>query len=131
MPGYFLNHQAQAHALLETIDQPNVKVQMDLYHSQIMEGDVMQPLQQYLPTNKVAHIQIANTPDRHEPKINNVQTGEIDYAAVFDLIDSLGYTGWIGCEYKPRLQGQPTGESSATSLGFDWFKPYRLAQRQP
>ena len=125
MPSYFLNHQAHAHALLEAIDQPNVKVQMDLYHCQIMEGDVLQLLQQYLPTGKVAHIQIANTPDRHEPKINHVQTGEIDYAAAFDLIDSLGYTGWIGCEYKPRLQGQPTGESSATSMGLDWFKPYR------
>ena len=125
MPGYFLNHQVHAHALLEAIDQPNVKVQMDLYHCQIMEGDVLQPLQQYLPTGKVAHIQIANTPDRHEPKINNVQNGEINYAAAFDLIDSLGYTGWIGCEYKPRLQGELTGESSATSMGLDWFKPYR------
>ena len=125
MPGYFLNHQAHAHALLETINQPNVKVQMDLYHCQIMEGDVHQPLRQYLPTGKVAHIQIANTPDRHEPKINHVQIGEIDYAAAFDLIDSLDYTGWIGCEYKPRLQGRPTGESSATSMGLDWFKPYR------
>ncbi len=125
MPGYFLNRQEHAHALLEAIDQPNVKVQMDLYHCKIMEGDVLQPLQQYLPTGKVAHIQIANTPDRHEPRINNVQNGEIDYAAAFDLIDSLGYTGWIGCEYKPRLQGQPTGESSATTLGLDWFKRYR------
>ena len=125
MPGYFLNRQAHAHALLQAIDQPNVKVQMDLYHCQIMEGEVLQPLRQYLPTGKVAHIQIANTPDRHEPKINNVQTGEINYATAFDLIDSMGYTGWIGCEYKPRLQGQPTGESSATSMGLDWFKPYR------
>ena len=125
MPGYFLNRQAHAHALLQAIDQPNVKVQMDLYHCQIMEGDVLQPLQQYLPTGKVAHIQIANTPDRHEPKINNVQNGEINYAAAFDLIDSMGYTGWIGCEYKPRLQGELTGESSATSMGLDWFKPYR------
>ena len=125
MPGYFLNRQAHAHALLQAIDQPNVKVQMDLYHCQIMEGDVLQPLQQYLPTGNVAHIQIANTPDRHEPKINNVQTGEIDYAAAFNLIDSLGYTGWIGCEYKPKLQGKPTGEFSATTLGLDWFKPYR------
>jgi hydroxypyruvate isomerase len=125
IPGYFLNHQAHAHALLEAIDQPNVKVQMDLYHCQIMEGNVLQSLQQYLPTGKVAHIQIANTPDRHEPKIDNVQTGEIDYAAAFNMIDSLGYAGWIGCEYKPKLQGQPTGESSATSQGLDWFKPYR------
>ncbi len=125
MPGYFLNHQAHAHALLEAIDQPNVKVQMDLYHCQIMEGDVLQPLLQYLPTDKVAHIQIANTPDRHEPKISNIQNGEINYATVFDLIDNLGYAGWIGCEYKPKLQSQPTGESSATSMGLDWFKPYR------
>ena len=72
MPGYFLNRQEHAHALLQAIDQPNVKAQMDLYHCQIMEGDVLQPLQQYLPTGKVAHIQIANTPE-HSTKRTKTQ----------------------------------------------------------
>jgi 2-dehydrotetronate isomerase len=115
IPGFFLNRQDEAHALIAEIGQPNVKVQMDLYHCQIVEGDVAMKIRQYLPTGNVGHFQIAGVPERHEPDI-----GEMNYPYLFDVIDSLGYDGWIGCEYKPKLGGQPNGTSSR--LG--WLKPY-------
>jgi 2-dehydrotetronate isomerase len=115
IPGFFLNHQGEAHALIAEIGQPNVKVQMDLYHCQIVEGDVAMKIRQYLPTGNVGHFQIAGVPERHEPDI-----GEMNYPYLFDVIDSLGYDGWIGCEYKPKLGGQPNG----TSNGLAWLKPY-------
>jgi 2-dehydrotetronate isomerase len=115
MPGYFLNRQDHAHELVAAIAQPNVKVQMDLYHCQIVEGDVAMKIRQYLPGGNVGHFQIAGAPERHEP-----DEGELNYPYLFDLIDSLGYTGWIGCEYKPRLGSQ----SGGTSAGLAWLKPY-------
>ena len=111
VPGYFLNRQDQAHALLQTVGAPNLKVQMDLYHCQIVEGDVATKLRQYLPTGAVGHIQIAGVPERHEP-----DQGELHYPYLLDLIDSLGYTGWVGCEYRPR-RGAVAG---GTSLGLSW-----------
>jgi 2-dehydrotetronate isomerase len=115
IPGFFLNRQDEAHALIAEIGQANVKVQMDLYHCQIVEGDVAMKIRQYLPTGNVGHFQIAGVPERHEPDI-----GEMNYPYLFDVIDSLGYNGWIGCEYKPKLGGQPDG----TSSGLSWLKPY-------
>ena len=115
IPGFFLNRQDEAHALITEIGQPNVKVQMDLYHCQIVEGDVAMKIRQYLPTGNVGHFQIAGVPERQEPDI-----GEMNYPYLFDLIDSLGYDGWIGCEYKPKLGGQPNG----TSSGLGWLQPY-------
>jgi 2-dehydrotetronate isomerase len=115
IPGFFLNRQDHAHDLIAEIAQPNVKVQMDLYHCQIVEGDVAMKIRQYLPTGNVGHFQIAGVPERHEPDV-----GEMNYPYLFDVIDGLGYTGWIGCEYKPRLGGQPGG----TSAGLGWLKPY-------
>jgi 2-dehydrotetronate isomerase len=115
IPGFFLNRQDEAHALIAEIGLANVKVQMDLYHCQIVEGDVAMKIRQYLPTGKVGHFQIAGVPERQEPDI-----GEINYPYLFDLIDNLGYDGWIGCEYKPRLGGQPNG----TSSGLGWLKAY-------
>ncbi len=115
IPGFFLNRQDHAHDLIAEIGQPNVKVQMDLYHCQIVEGDVAMKIRQYLPTGNVGHFQIAGVPERHEPDV-----GEMNYPYLFDVIDSLGYTGWIGCEYKPRQSGQPGG----TSAGLGWLKPY-------
>ena len=115
IPGFFLNRQDEAHALIAEIGQPNVKVQMDLYHCQIVEGDVAMKIRQYLPTGNVGHFQIAGVPERQEPDI-----GEMNYPYLFDVIDSLGYDGWIGCEYKPKLGGQPNG----TSSGLGWLKPY-------
>jgi hydroxypyruvate isomerase len=111
MPGYFLTHQAQAHAVLTEVGAPNLKVQMDLYHCQIMEGDVATKLRQYLPTGAVAHVQIAGVPERHEP-----DTGELNYPYVFGVLDALGYAGWVGCEYRPRLGAQP----GATRAGLGW-----------
>ncbi len=115
IPGFFLNRQDEAHALIAEIGQPNVKVQMDLYHCQIVEGDVAMKIRQYLPTGNVGHFQIAGVPERHEPDV-----GEMNYPYLFEVIDSLGYDGWIGCEYKPKLGGQPNG----TSSGLGWLKPY-------
>jgi 2-dehydrotetronate isomerase len=115
IPGFFLNRQDEAHALIAEIGQPNVKVQMDLYHCQIVEGDVAMKIRQFMPTGNVGHFQIAGVPERHEPDI-----GEMNYPYLFDLIDNLGYDGWIGCEYIPKLGGQPNG----TSSGLGWLKPY-------
>jgi 2-dehydrotetronate isomerase len=115
IPGFFLNRQDEAHALVAEIGQSNVKVQMDLYHCQIVEGDVAMKIRQYLTTGNVGHFQIAGVPERQEPDI-----GEMNYPYLFDVIDSLGYDGWIGCEYKPKLGGQPNG----TSSGLGWLKPY-------
>ena len=106
MPGYFLNRQDHAHALLDAVDSPHLKVQMDLYHCQIVEGDVATRLRRYLPTGRVAHIQVAGVPERHEP-----DRGELHYPYLFALIDALGYAGWVGCEYRP---------AAGTSAGLGW-----------
>jgi len=95
--GYFLNRQDEAHAVVSEVNAANLKVQMDLYHCQIVEGDVAMKLRAYLPGGKVGHLQIAGVPDRHEP-----DAGELNYPYLFGVIDSLGYDGWIGCEYKPK-----------------------------
>ena len=121
IPGFFLNRQDHAHDLIAEIGQSNVKVQMDLYHCQIVEGDVAMKIRQYLPTGNVGHFQIAGVPERHEPDV-----GEMNYPYLFDVIDSLGYTGWIGCEYKPRLSGQLGG----TSAGLGWFGLSRTGPRR-
>ena len=117
MPGYFLQRQDQAHQLLQTVGANNLKVQMDLYHCQITEGDVAMKLRQYLPGGRVGHLQIAGVPQRHEPDL-----GELNYAYLFDLIDELSqagaWNGWIGCEYRPA-RGNTAG---ATRAGLDWFK---------
>jgi hydroxypyruvate isomerase len=112
MPGYFLSRQEQAHSVLLAVGAPNLKVQMDLYHCQVAEGDVASKLRQYIPTGAVAHLQIAGVPERQEP-----DTGELHYPYLFDFLDTLGYTGWVGCEYRPRLGGQPGG----TRAGLGWL----------
>ncbi len=116
MPGYFLNYQAQAHRMVELIGAPNLKVQMDLYHCQIMEGDLTAKVREYLPTGRVGHFQIAGVPMRHEPDL-----GELNYPYLFDVIDTVstdcGWQGWIGCEYRPRRGAVPNG----THDGLDWL----------
>ncbi|MCY7371596.1 MAG: hydroxypyruvate isomerase family protein [Polaromonas sp.] len=107
VPGFFLNRQDQAHAVLADVGAINLKVQMDLYHCQIVEGDVAMKLRQYLPTGRVGHMQIAGVPERHEPDI-----GELNYPYLFALIDELGWDGWLGCEYRPR---------AGTSAGLGWL----------
>lgn len=115
MPGYFLDRQAHAHAIVQELGAANLKVQMDLYHCQITEGDVTRKIRQYLPTGRIGHFQIAGAPDRHEP-----DDGELNYAYVFKVLDEVAqqcdWSGWIGCEYRPRL-GQVPG---ATSKGLGW-----------
>ena len=115
IPGFFLNRQDQAHGVVAEVGAPNLKVQMDLYHCQIVEGDLANKIERYVPTGAVGHIQIAGVPERHEPDV-----GEINHPYLFELIDRLGYPGWIGCEYRPRLT-TPGG----TSAGLGWFQPYR------
>jgi hydroxypyruvate isomerase len=95
MPGYFLTLQAEAHAVRREVNRPNVLVQMDFYHAQISEGDVATKFKTYF--DAIGHVQIAGVPGRQEP-----DRGELDYAYVLSLIDELGYTGWVGCEYRPR-----------------------------
>jgi len=108
IPGFFLNTQAEAHRIVAEVGAPNLKVQMDLYHCQIVEGDLAMRIRQHLPG--VGHIQIAGVPERHEPDI-----GEINYPYLFALLDSLGYDGWIGCEYRPK---------AGTSAGLGWLRPW-------
>lgn len=115
MPGFFLSRQDQAHALIAEIGAANVKVQMDLYHAQIVEGDLAMKIRQYLPTGNVGHLQIAGVPERHEPDV-----GEVNYTYLFKLLDRLGYDGWIGCEYRPARGAAP----HATSDGLGWLKPW-------
>jgi hydroxypyruvate isomerase len=124
MPGYLLNRQDDAHAIVQEIDAPNLKVLMDLYHCQIVEGDVASKIRQYLPTGRVGHFQIAGVPERHEP-----DEGELNYPYLFSVIDDLttscGWQGWAGCEYRPCHGGQPDG----TSRGLEWLRRYRTEPR--
>ena len=104
IPGYFLNTQEDAHAVREEVGAANLKVQMDFYHVQIVEGDIAMKFRRYF--EHVGHIQVASVPERNEP-----DDGEVNYRYLFRLIDDLGYGGWIGCEYRPRA-------GSAQGLGW-------------
>lgn len=106
MPGYFLTTQSEAHAIREEVGEPNLKVQMDFYHVQIMEGDIAMTLRKYF--EHVGHIQVASVPERHEP-----DDGEVNYRYLFRLLDELGYAGRVGCEYRPR---------GRTEDGLGWLK---------
>jgi hydroxypyruvate isomerase len=114
IPGYLLNRQDDAHEVLDDVNAPNLRVQMDLYHCQIVEGDVAMKLRKYLPTGRVGHLQIAGVPERHEPDI-----GELYYPYLFALIDEIGWDGHIGCEYRPR---------AGTSAGLGWLEALNLSQ---
>lgn len=105
MPGYWLDDIAKGFRLLDAIDRPNVKLQYDIYHAQIIAGDLARTLEANLP--RIGHIQIADNPGRHEPG-----SGEIHYPYLFELLDRLGYAGWLGCEYKPR---------TTTEAGLGWL----------
>ncbi len=108
-PGYFLSRQAQAHDIVQAVGRDNLKVQMDFYHCQISEGDLSVRLQAHL--HQVGHIQIAGVPDRHEP-----DSGELNYPHLFKRLDELGYTGHVGCEYRPR---------ASTSAGLGWLRRWQ------
>lgn len=95
IPGFFLNRTEQALALFEEVGSDNLKLQYDIYHMQIMEGDLAPTIEKHLA--RIAHVQLADNPGRHEPG-----TGEINYPFLFTHLERLGYDGWIGCEYKPK-----------------------------
>ncbi|MET4577152.1 2-oxo-tetronate isomerase [Ottowia thiooxydans] len=120
MPGFFLNRQDDAHAIVQEVGAPNLKMQMDLYHCQITEGDVASKLRRYLSSGHVGHLQIAGVPERHEPDV-----GELNYPYLFQWIDEVSaqtaWSGWVGCEYRPAEGAAPGG----TSRGLEWLRRWR------
>jgi hydroxypyruvate isomerase len=111
MPDYFYDTSAAVVAVMDAVDRPNVKLLYDIYHMQIMEGDLARTVERLLP--RIGHIQLADNPGRGEPG-----TGEINYAWLLPRLDALGYQGWIGCEYKP---------AAGTVAGLAWAAPYLAA----
>jgi hydroxypyruvate isomerase len=111
IPGYYVTRPQQAVDLIDAVDRPNIALQLDLYHLQIVEGDLSMNIERFLP--RAAHVQIAGVPQRHEPDV-----GEVSYPAVFALLDRLGYSGWVGCEYRPA-RGAAAG---GTSAGLGWLR---------
>lgn len=109
MPGYFLDDFGTAAALVRRLALPNLRLQFDIYHRQILHGDVIRGLEAMIDI--VGHVQVASVPDRHEPG-----TGELDDARIFATLDRLGYGGFVGCEYRP---------AAGTLAGLGWFEPYR------
>lgn len=108
MPGFFLNTQAEAHEIRDMLGRDNVKVQMDFYHCQIVEGDLTRKFERFFAN--IGHVQIAGVPLRHEP-----DQGEVNYPHIFKMLDAMGYAGWVGCEYRPR---------GSTTAGLAWARPY-------
>jgi hydroxypyruvate isomerase len=113
IPGFFLSRSSEARAVIFEVGEPNLGLQFDLYHRQVMEGDVATAIKEYAPLAR--HYQLANPPDRGEP-----DEGELNYSYLFRLIDETGFKGWIGCEYKPRkgtLEGLRWGQRCGVTLG--------------
>jgi 2-dehydrotetronate isomerase len=108
MPGYFLRTCSQAAQIIAEVNEPNLKLQFDMYHVQITEGDVTTRLKEYLPL--IGHVQIAGVPDRHEPNI-----GEVHFPWLLNTLNDLGYQGFIGCEYRPKEK---------TEAGLAWLHDY-------
>jgi hydroxypyruvate isomerase len=109
IPGYFLQNFDTAVRLIEDLARPNLKLQFDIYHRQVLHGDVTAALRQMMPL--IGHIQIAGVPSRNEP-----DGGELNYPFLFEELDRLGYDGFVGCEYRPR---------SDTRAGLGWYAQYR------
>jgi hydroxypyruvate isomerase len=108
IPGFFLCYPQQALDIIKAVGSDNVFLQYDIYHAQIMEGDLARTIETHLA--RIPHMQLADNPGRNEPG-----TGEINYPYLFGHIDRVGYRGWIGCEYKPK---------TTTDEGLGWVKPY-------
>jgi hydroxypyruvate isomerase len=96
-PGYFLNRVEHAADIIAKVARPNLRIQFDFYHVQITSGDLLRRFEQHLP--QVGHVQVAAVPSRHEP-----DEGEVNYPAIFDSLDRLGYAGWVSAEYRPRAR---------------------------
>jgi hydroxypyruvate isomerase len=105
IPGFLLRTTAQALEIIGEVGSANLWLQYDVYHMQIMEGDLATTIEQHL--DRIAHVQIADNPGRHEPG-----TGEINYEFLFEFLDRIGYSGWVGCEYKP---------AAGTEAGLGWM----------
>lgn len=112
MPGYFLSDVDMAAELISNLHIINLKLQFDIYHCQILHGDVTHRLRRRLPM--IGHVQIASVPDRAEPGI-----GKLNDAYLFSELDRLGYQGFVGCEYRPK---------TTTAEGLGWFTPFRVAK---
>ena len=108
VPGFFLNTSRQAETIIDAVGSDNLAIQYDIFHMQIVEGDLARTIERLLP--KIGHMQLADVPGRHEPG-----TGEINFPWLLGHIDRLGYTGWIGCEYNPL---------GDTDEGLKWAKAY-------
>ncbi len=115
VPGFFVSRTDQALAVLDTVGADNLRLQFDIYHAQVMEGDLARTLEARL--GRIGHLQVADNPGRHEPG-----TGEINYPYLFARLDALGYAGWIGCEYRP---------AAATEAGLGWLSSYLPAAASP
>jgi len=109
-PDYFLTRAEHAADIIAKMGRPNVRIQFDFYHVQIICGDLLARLEKFMP--RIGHVQIAAVPSRAEP-----DEGEVNYPAVFEALDRLGYAGWVGCEYKPR---------GRTEDGLGWGKRFGL-----
>jgi hydroxypyruvate isomerase len=115
VPGYFLTRCAQALETIAAVGAPNLRLQLDVYHRQIVEGDLIRFIEAQI--GLIGHVQIAGVPDRGEP-----DRGEVRHEAVFEALDGLGYAGWVGCEYRPR---------AGTEAGLGWMAPWRVSGRGP
>jgi hydroxypyruvate isomerase len=111
-PGFFLKHTAQAIGIMDEVRAPNLRLQYDLFHMQIMEGDLAKTIEANLA--RIGHIQFADVPDRHEPG-----TGEVNFEFLFAWLDRLGYSGWVGAEYIP---------AAGTEAGLGWARRYLAAE---
>lgn len=113
IPGYLLNTPAEGAAIIAELAQPSLRLQFDFYHTQIMAGDLARNFERHQAIT--AHVQIAGVPERHEPDV-----GEINYPYLFDLLDRLGYAGWVGCEYFP---------AGRTEDGLGWALRYGIGPK--
>jgi hydroxypyruvate isomerase len=113
MPGYHLATTTDARAVIAEVGAPNLKLQFDLYHCQIMEGDLTRRIEALAPL--IGHVQVAGVPERHEP-----DQGEIDFPHIINALNRAGYAGWAGCEYRP---------AGVTEAGLTWFAPYREVEQ--
>jgi len=112
-PGYFLSHVEHAADIVKKAGAPNLRVQFDVYHAQIVGGDLIKRIEALFPL--IGHVQIAGVPSRHEP-----DEGEVNYPEIFAVLDRLGYAGWIGCEYRPRTR---------TEEGLSWARRYGIVAK--